>query len=82
MEQQCGEEAAKYVSDFIAHGFQIIIDAKGEDCDVTGESLIYVMVIVQFTLFHSDTSIYLVNMSKKFDIIATVYMTININLMS
>ena len=35
--QHCGDEAAKYVSDFFAHGFQIIINAKGEDCDVTGE---------------------------------------------
>ncbi len=57
MAPHCGDVAARYFSDSAAHGFQIMIDAEGDDCDVTGEGIIVgIMVTVQCTDFH--TSIY------------------------
>ena len=40
MAPHCGDEAARYFSDFAAHGIQMTIDAEGDDCDVTGEGII------------------------------------------
>ena len=55
MAPHCGDEAARYFSDFAAHGFQMTIDAEGDDCDVTGEGVILgIMATVQCTDCHTS----------------------------
>ena len=49
----CGDEAARYLSDFVAHEFQISMDYTGDYCDMTGEGLICSTVTVLCTYLHT-----------------------------